>query len=141
MHRAALLCWALVALAGGYMLFGPTPGQGNQEPAVKATVDHYVRAFVAGDGHKACDALTREARNAVIGLGERMGTSDCPSTMIRTREIGGSKVRAIAGRIRVRNIDVDGGRARVTLRADGLDSVAELVRTDKGWKISSLPKS
>jgi hypothetical protein len=29
----------------------------------------------------------------------------------------------------------------VTLRAAGQDSVAELERTEKGWKISSLPKA
>jgi hypothetical protein len=140
MNRAALFCWALVALAGGYMLFGPAPGEGNQEPAVQATVDSYVRAFAAGDGEKACDALTNEAREAVIGLGKRMGAGDCPSTMKRTYEIGGREVRAIAKKIRVRKVDVDHGRARVTLRAAGEDSVAELERTEKGWKISSLPK-
>jgi hypothetical protein len=140
MNRGALLCWALVALAGGFMLFGPTPGEGNQEPAVKATVDSYVRAFAAGDGDKACDALTDAAREAVIGLGKRMGAGDCPSAMERTREIGGREVRAIVKKIRVRKVDVDQGRARVTLRAAGEDSVAELERTEKGWKISSLPK-
>ncbi len=37
-------------------------------------------------------------------------------------------------------VDVDGGRARVTLRTTGQDSIAELERTEKGWKISSLPR-
>jgi hypothetical protein len=140
MNRAALFCWALVALAGGYMLFGPTPGEGSQEGAVKATVDSYVRAFASGDGKAACDKLTDSAREAVVGLGKRMGAGDCPSAMKRTHEIGGSKVRAIAKKIRVRKVDIDHGRARVTLRAAGQDSVAELERTEKGWKISSLPK-
>jgi hypothetical protein len=29
----------------------------------------------------------------------------------------------------------------VTLRAAGQDSIAELERTEKGWKISSLPQA
>lgn len=141
MNRAALLCWALVALAGGYMLFGPTPGGGNQEGAVKKTVDSYVHAFAKGDGKTACDALTDSAREAVVALAKRIGAADCPSAMEKTRQIGGSEVRAIARKIRVRKVDVDGGRARVTLRAAGQDSIAELERTEKGWKISSLPKA
>jgi hypothetical protein len=140
MNRAALFCWALVALAGGWMLFAPAPGSGNQEPAVKSTVDSYLRAFATGDGKAACDKLTDSAREAVAGLGKRMGAGDCESTMERTRKIGGSKVRAIASHVRVRKVDIDGGRAKVILRAEGQDSVAELERTEKGWKISSLPK-
>jgi hypothetical protein len=141
MNRAALFCWFLVALAGGFMLFGPAPGEGNQEGAVKKTVDSYVRAFATGDGKAACDALTDSAREAVVALGKRIEAADCPSAMEKTRQIGGSEVRAIAKKIRVRKVDVDGGRARVTLRAAGQDSVAELERTEKGWKISSLPKA
>jgi hypothetical protein len=141
MNRAAIFCWALVALAGGYMLFGPTPGEAGQEAAVKRTMDSYVRAFANGDGKAACDALTNTARDAVVALAGRVGAKDCPSAMHKTREIGGTEVRAVARKIRVRKVDVDGGRARVTLRAAGQDSVAQLERTSKGWRISSLPKA
>ena len=141
MNKGVIFCWALVVLACGFMLFGPTPGGGNQDTAVKATVDTYVRSFAAGNGKAACDALTDTAREAVVGLSKRIGATDCPSAMVKTRQIGGNKVRAIAKQIRVHKVDVDGGRARVTLRAAGQDSVAELERTEKGWKISSLPKA
>jgi hypothetical protein len=141
MNRGVIFCWALVAAACGFMLFGPTPGGGNQEAAVKKTVDTYVRAFAAGRGQAACDALTEAARTAVVGLSKSIGATDCPSAMEKTRQIGGDEVRAIARKIQVRKVDVDGGRARVTLRAAGQDSIAELERTEKGWKISSLPKT
>jgi hypothetical protein len=108
---------------------------------VKRTVDTYVRAFATGKGDLACDQLTESAREAVVGLGEAIGARDCASAMEKTRAIGGDEVRAIATQIRVRKVDVDGGRARVTLRAAGQDSVAELERTEKGWKISSLPQA
>ena len=141
MNKAVILCWALVALACGFLVFGPTPGGGDQDTAVKATVDGYVRAFAAGNGKAACDSLTDSAQQAVAGLGKKIGAKDCPSAMEKTRQIGGSEVRAIAKKIRVRKVDVDGGRAKVTLRAAGQDSIAELERTEKGWKISSLPKA
>jgi len=141
MNKAALFCWLLVAMAAGYMLFGPTPGEGNQEGAVKRTVDSYVRAFAKGDGKAACDALTDSAREAVIALGKRIDATDCPSAMEKTRQIGGKEVRDIAKKIRVGKVDVDGGRAKVTLKAAGQDSVASLERTEKGWKISTLPKA
>jgi hypothetical protein len=141
LNKGVILCWALVVAACGFMLFGPTPGGGNQETAVKAAVDGYVRAFAAGNGKAACDSLTDSARQAVAGLGEKIGASDCPSTMEKTRQIGGDEVRSIAKKIRVHKVDVDGGRAKVTLRAAGQDSIAELERTEKGWKISSLPKA
>ena len=140
-NKGVVLCWAVVALASGFLLFGPAPGSGDQEPAVKRTVDTYVRAFAAGRGEMACDQLTDSAREAVAGLGKKIGAKDCPSAMEKTRQIGGTEVRAIAKKIRVRKVDVDGGRAKVTLRAAGEDSLAELERTEKGWKISSLPKA
>jgi hypothetical protein len=141
LNKGVIFCWALVAAACGFMLFGPTPGAGDQDTAVKATVDGYVRAFAAGNGKAACDSLTQSAQEAVAGLGKKIGANDCPTAMVKTRQIGGSEVRSIAKKIRVRKVDVDGGRAKVTLRAAGQDSIAELERTEKGWKISSLPKA
>jgi hypothetical protein len=140
-NKGVIFCWGLVVLAAGFMLFGPTPGAGNQDAAVKAAVDGYVRAFAAGDGKAACDALTEPARQAVAGLGEKLGAGDCISAMEKTHEIGGSKVAAIAKGIRVGKVDVKGGRAKVTLKGAGQDSIAELERTEKGWKISSLPRA
>lgn len=140
LNRTSLFFFALVALACGWMLFGPAPGQEDQSGKVKATVDSYVRAFAAGDGKAACDQLTEAAHNAVVGMSGRVGATDCPSAMTKTREIGGSQVRAIAKKIRVGKVDVTGSTARVTLRAAGQDSVAELERVGKDWKISSLPK-
>ena len=141
MNRGAIACFAVVALCCGWMLFGPVPGGGNQEPAVKKTVDSYVKAFAEGDGKTACDLLTEAARNAVIGMSGRIGATDCPSAMQKTRQLGGSEVRSIARKIRVRKVDVKGGTARVTLRAAGEDSVAELERVGHDWKIASLPKA
>ena len=133
--------FGLVAVAGVFMMVGPRASEGDQEAAVKVAVDAYVRAFAKGDGQTACRLLSDSARDAVAGMAARIGATDCPSAMKRTREIGGSQVRAIARKIRVGKIDVKGSTARVTLRAAGQDSVAELERVGKDWKISSLPQA
>jgi hypothetical protein len=141
MNKGAIACFTVVALACGWLLFGPTPGAGNQDKAVKTAVDSYVRAFARGDGKAACGMLTEAARLAVVGMAEKIGATDCPSAMEKTRQIGGSEVRAIARKIRVGKVDVDGSTARVTLRSAGQDSVAELERVGSDWKIASLPKA
>ena len=141
MNRGAIFCFGMVALACAWMLFVPAPGQGNQEEAVKSAVDSYVQAFASGDGKAACDQLNEAARQAVTGMSVKIGAKDCPSAMEKTRQIGGSQVRAIARKIRVRKVDVKGSTARVTLRAAGQDSVAELEKVGSKWKISSLPKA
>jgi hypothetical protein len=141
MNRGAIACFAVVALCCGWMLFGPGPSEPDQEPAVKAAVDSYVRAFAEGDGRAACDLLTEAARNAVTGMSGKIGATDCPSAMQKTRALGGTEVRSIARKIRVHKVDVKNGRARVTLRAAGQDSIADLERVGHDWKIASLPKA
>jgi hypothetical protein len=141
MNRGALFCFGIVAMTCGWMFFGPGPKQPNQEPAVKAAVDSYVAAFAKGDGRAACGLLTTAARDAVAGASGRIGATDCPSAMEKTRTLGGAEVSSIARKIRVRKVDVNGASARVTMRAAGQDSIAELEKVGDHWKISTLPKA
>ena len=141
MNKGAIVCFAIVALACGWLLMGPSPKEPNQVPAVKQTVDAYVRAFSVGDGQEACSLLTEAARQAVVGMSAKVGAKDCPSAMVNTRQIGGPQVRAIVRKIRVRKVDVKGSTAKVTLRAAGQDTIAELEKDGGDWKIASLPKA
>lgn len=141
LNRPSLFFFGLVVLACAWMFVGPGPSEPDQSGKVKATVDSYVRAFARGDGKVACEQLSDSARDAVVGMSGRIGATDCPSAMEKTRAIGGDQVRSIAKQVRVRKVDVNGATARVTLRAAGQDSIAELERVGKDWKISSLPKS
>ncbi len=136
-----IACWAAVAVAGGYMVFGPTPGDGDTEAEIEKTFDAYVSAFVKGDGEKACGQLTEAARAAVASMAGSVGAKGCPAAFERTREIGGPTVVDAARKIKVRKVRIKGGTASVELRAGSQDSVAQLEHTGKTWKISSLPKS
>lgn len=141
MNRGAIFCFGLVVLAGVWMFVGPAPGERNEEQAVKTAVDAYVKAFATGDGEAACDYLTGGARAAVTRMAGRIGATDCPSAMRKTHEIGGTEMATIARRIRVRRVQVDDAKARVTLDSAGDDSIADLQKLGNDWKIASLPKS
>ena len=135
----SIFCFGLVGLAFAWMLFAPAPGERNEEEAVKQAFDGYVSAFAKGDGTGACDRLTGKAQAAVVRVGSRIGASDCPSAMAKTHEIGGSDMAAIARRIRVRKVQVDNAKARITLDAAGEDGIADLEKIGDDWKIASLP--
>lgn len=134
-------CWAAVAAAGGYLLFGPPPREGNSEAEIEKTVETYVSAFARGDGARACGLLTDSARQAVTGMSASIGAKGCPQAFERTREMGGDAVVQAARRIKVRKVRINGGTASVELRAGSQDSVAQLELVNDSWKISSLPKS
>jgi len=134
-------CWAAVAAAGGYLLFGPAPGDGDSEAKIEKTVQTYVHAFVKGDGELACDQLTETARSAVASVAGSVGAKGCPAAFERTREIGGPTVVDAARKIKVHKVRINGATASVELRAGSQDSVAQLEHVgEKTWKISSLPK-
>jgi hypothetical protein len=141
-QKRILIVCALVTIASmSWMAFGGNSSKVDDERQVKAAVDAYVAAFVRGDGRAACDHLTDTARTAVIATAAKVGAVSCPQVFEKTRKLGGAKVRAVAGKIRVRKVDIDGKRAKVTLRAAGEDSVAELDKVGDKWKISSMPKA
>ena len=136
-----IACWTAVAGAGGYLLFGPAPTDGNSKAEIKKSVQTYVGAFVKGDGEAACAELTDQARQAVAGMSGTIGAKGCPDAFELTREIGGDGVVQAARRIKVHKIRIEGATASVELRAGSQDSVAKLEQVGKDWKISSLPKS
>jgi len=136
-----IACWTAVAAAGGYLLLGPAPHEGNSEAEIQRTIKTYVGAFAKGDGEKACAMLTDQARQAVTGMSGSVGAKACPQAFERTREIGGDSVVQAARRIKVRKVRLNGGTATVELRAGSQDSVAQLEHVGDTWKISSLPKT
>jgi ketosteroid isomerase-like protein len=138
--RILWVCVFVTAASMAWMVWAPNSGKADDKTAIKAAVGEYVHAFATGDGKTACDSLTEGARKAVVDAAGRVGASSCPAVFEQTLALGGKKVRSTAREIRVRKIDLDGEGARVTLRAAGQDSVADLQKVDGKWKIASLPK-
>jgi hypothetical protein len=139
--RILWACVAVTAASMAWMVWAPNTSKADEQRAIKAAVREYVSAFAAGDGDKACGYLTDGAKQAVVSAAGKVGASSCPAAFEQTLNLGGTKVKAVAARIRVRKIDLNGDGARVTLRAAGLDSVADLQKVDGKWKIASLPKA
>ena len=139
--RILWACVAVTAASMAWMVWAPNTGKADDQRAIKVAVREYVTAFAAGDGDKACSYLTDGAKQAVVGAAGKVGASSCPAVFEQTLNLGGRKVKDVAGKIRVRKIDLNGDAARVTLRAAGLDSVADLQKVGGKWKIASLPKA
>jgi ketosteroid isomerase-like protein len=139
--RILWACVFVVALSMAWMVWAPNTSKADEQRAIKATVADYVGAFAAGDGKRACGHLTEGAQQAVVSAAGRVGASTCPAAFERTLKLGGRKVKAVASKISVRKIDMNGDGARVTLRAGGQDSIADLQKVDGEWKIASLPKA
>jgi len=115
---------------------------GDESAAAKTAVQNYLAAFASGDSAQACNMLTDTARAYVTGMSATVGAHDCPTAFAAVHKIGGSKVAKIAKKTKVRHVDVDGTKAKVTLSsAGGDDAVAELEKTGGIWKIASLPNS
>jgi hypothetical protein len=139
--RILWACVAVTAASMAWMVWAPNTSKAEERKAVEKTVRSYVNAFVKADGKTACSFLTKDARSAVVNAAGKVGASDCPAAFERTAKLGGRKVLAVASQIRVRKIDVKGGSAKVTLRAAGQDSVADLQKISGKWRIATLPKS
>ena len=139
--RILWACVAVVAASMAWMVWAPASTKADDKREIKVAVKAYVDAFAAGDGEKACEHLTEAAQQAVVAAAGKVGASSCPAVFEQTLNLGGRKVKSVAGKIRVRKIDLNGDGARVTLRAAGQDSVADLQKVDGKWKIASLPKA
>ena len=139
--RILWACVFLTAASMAWMVWAPNNSKADERKAVKSTVSDYVHAFATGNGKKACDHLTEGARKAVVDAAGRVGAASCPAAFEQTLNLGGKKVKAAARQIHVRKVDLEGEEARVTLRAAGQDSVADLQKVGGEWKIASLPKS
>lgn len=138
MQRRAITLIVPCLVAGVVAGCGSTA---DEQAAAKKTVETYLAAFAAGDGAAACEQLTDTSRAYVAGMAGTVGATDCPTAFASVRRIGGGKVRKIVQQTEVRTVDVDGSKARVTLRGNGDDAIANLEKVAGRWKISSLPKA
>ncbi|MEA2445350.1 MAG: hypothetical protein QOJ12_2642 [Thermoleophilales bacterium] len=139
--RILWACVLVTAASIGWMVWAPNTHKAEDRAAAKTAVETYIAAFVRGDGYTACNGLTNTAREAVINAAGRVGAASCPDAFEKTRKLGGREVTGVARKIRVTNVSIANGRAKVTLNSAGLDSVAEVEKEGGKWKIASLPKS
>ncbi|MBL1065172.1 hypothetical protein [Streptomyces sp. 7-21] len=116
---------ALPVLAGLAGLAGCAPG--GQEDAAGLAAAAFLRALRDGDEDAACRALAPRARQALVSAAK----APCPQALAEAARsaLPASAVRQAA----VREVDVWGREARVTVRGDTLF----LSRFDDGWRVTA----
>jgi ketosteroid isomerase-like protein len=116
-------------------------GECNDQEAARTAVDSYLKAFSRGDGEEACDLLTETARDYVTGMAGTVGAKDCPGAFERVRKVVGKTARNVSHDTKIKMVDIQGTKAKVTMTSRAGDAIADLEKVGDEWKISSLPKS
>jgi hypothetical protein len=136
LRRAASVA-AVVALAvtgcGGD---DGSPGGGE----VDEVVADYAQAFGGGDGDRACELLTEEAREAFVKrVSSVVGTTDCAEAMTKLQSFAGPSITGPFEDATVENVQVDGDRATADLVADGHSEEVTLENVDGEWLLTRAP--
>jgi hypothetical protein len=129
---AAVLAVALVAGAAGC-------GSKSDEDEAKDAVAGYVDAIVDGDGARACDHLTAEARAALVAGSARRGrrAKSCAEALDRILDRPNSgRIRRSFSQVDVQGARLEGDAGTVTIGgAAGTSDVP--VRKESGdWKLT-----
>ena len=119
-------------------------GGGDDAPpdseAVSDAVTGYAHAFGGGDGDKACELLTPEARDAFVKrVTSLVGTTDCAEAMTKLQSFAGPNVTGPFQDATVRGVQVDGDRATADLVAGGHTEQVTLEKHDGDWLLTKAP--
>ena len=132
---------ATVLLAG---LALAASGCGSSTDDVKSAVNGYLKAFVNGDGQRACSLMTSTTRQQFVArVSSIVHTSDCAKAISALRQRAGSQVAAALREAKVTKVKVAGDTAVATLTTKtsiGTSTSTTLLQKEGGsWKITSAP--
>jgi hypothetical protein len=131
---AAILVLAIAGCGGDDGESAPDDEQ------VNSAVTDYARAFGGGDGERACELLTPEAREAFVKrVSSVVGTTDCGEAMTKLQSFAGPNVTRPFEDATVENVRVDGDRATADLVADGHTEQVTLESVDGEWLLTKAP--
>ena len=131
---SALLAAAALAAAGC----------GSTTDDVKSTVNNYLKAFVNGDGKKACSLMTKDTRTQfVVRVRQIVHTTDCAKAIASLRSKAGGQVAAALRDAKITKVQVSGINAVVTLTTKtslgASTSTTLLQKEDGNWRITAAP--
>lgn len=143
--KLAVLSMALVALAGcgggakGGSGKGGTPPPQSAEPAIRSSVDGYLKALASGDAAAVCRSFSVKSRAAVATFGrdKLKAANTCTAamqTIFKTQPK--SRLKAL-GTARITRVDISGITAAA--RVQGLTTPIGVLREGGDWKIRSQP--
>jgi hypothetical protein len=129
---AAVVALALAGCGGG----DEAPSSGE----VDDVVADYAHAFGGGDGERACELLTDEARDAFVKrVSSVVGTTDCAEAMAKLQSFAGPTITGPFEDATVEDVEVDGDRATADLVADGHTEEVTLESVDGDWLLTRAP--
>lgn len=133
---AALAVAALLAGCGG----GDDADKAPDDERVTAAVTDYAHAFGGGDGAKACEQLTPEAREAFVKrVTTLVGTDDCAEAIEKLQSLVGPNVSGPFEEATVNGVKVDGDKATANLVAGGHVEEVTLEKTEGDWLLTKAP--
>ena len=122
-----LIVVAVIALAAG------CGGASADTSQISSTLTTYLSGLADGNGRKACDQLTDEART-VLDISAGVGATSCVDAIHKlSQNLRGDEKQTLR-RAEVVNIHVSGDRA--TADALGANQIAQLVKSGGHWSIS-----
>jgi hypothetical protein len=131
----ALLTTAAIGVAG--CGGDDSGGGGDDDSQIRDTVTNYAAAIAEKDGDKACDFLTKSAREQVEAAGKAMDAGDCGEVLEQATEQASDEEREQLKDVEVVSVKVDGDRATVQVKAgDDTGDPSTLVKEDGEWKIA-----
>jgi hypothetical protein len=135
-RAASAAAVAVLALAG-------CGGDGDAPPdaeQVDSAVAGYAHAFGGGDGDRACELLTPDAREAFVKrVSSVVGTTDCAEAMTKLQSFAGPNVTGPFEDATVSEVEVDGDRATANLVAGGHTEKVTLEKVDGEWLLTKAP--
>jgi hypothetical protein len=127
----------MLALAG---CGGDGGDSAPDDEQVDRVVTGYAHAFGGGDGGRACEFLTEEARDAFVRrVSSVVGTTDCGEAMTKLQGFAGPNVTGPFEDATVENVRVDGDRATADLVAGGHPEEVTLEKVDGEWLLTKAP--
>jgi len=128
MRRAlGIVCVVVLALGGC--------GAGDEEQ-IRGVMQDWKEAFLSGDGERACELMTGEARREIARSG--LGASGCAEAMRTARGYFDRGELAQLEEMEVRSVRVTGSTAEARSSLDGDDgSPTRLRKVEGDWLIDS----
>jgi ketosteroid isomerase-like protein len=114
-------------------------GQGDDQSAVRSTVQRYLAAVARGDAAGACAQLTDRSRQELADVGAqlRLAVRSCEATLTRAfNSPSGPSMRRL-GHLRIARVTVKGDHAVAAFSGGGRPIL--LVHDGGAWRIESTP--
>jgi ketosteroid isomerase-like protein len=132
--------WPAAALAAAALLAVAGCGGQSEEEKARAALQDYVKAFVNGDGKRACELMTDDTRTVFVDrVAPITKTGDCARSAKTLRTMAGDATADALRGTKISDLQIKGDNATATLEARGSRTHTRLEKHHGQWQIASGP--